>query len=47
MLTYNITLILNYSTAVTAKEGMMMVMMTMMMVVIIYTSRKPQGKEEK
>jgi len=47
MLTYNITFILNYSTAVTAKEAMMMVMMTMMMAVIIYTSRKPQGEEEK
>ena len=34
MLTYNINLTLNYSTAVTAKEAMMMVMMTMMVVII-------------
>jgi hypothetical protein len=47
VLTNSITIILNYSTAVTAKEAMMMIMMTMMMMVIMYTQRKPQGKEEK
>jgi hypothetical protein len=48
VLTSNITLTVNYSTAVIAKEAMMMMMiMRTMMTGIMYTYRKPQGKEEK